>query len=107
MKKMLIVCVALAGMSFVGNTSTADAGVRFQVQLGNGYGGYYGTRGYNRTPYYYGRRHSFWHDTSHYDYHPPQFRRHGNHYHYQPGHYDFHRTGHWDHGRRRGHRHHH
>ncbi|WP_298859845.1 hypothetical protein [uncultured Gimesia sp.] len=111
MKKLLIVCVALAGLAFVGNTSTADAGVKFQVQLGTGYGGYgggyYGTRSYNRTPYYQGRRHAYWHDTSHYDYHPGQYYRHGNHLHYQPGHYDFHQTGHLHrgHGRRPGHRH--
>ena len=39
MKKLLVACVALAGMAFVGNTSTAEAGVNFQVQFGNGYGG--------------------------------------------------------------------
>jgi hypothetical protein len=38
-----------------------------------------------------------WHDTSHFDYHPPQLVPHGNHFDYQPGHFDFHRTGHWDH----------
>ena len=104
MKKLLIVCVALAGLAFVGNTSTAEAGVKFNVNFGTGYGGYggaYGYQNFNQTPYYYGRRHAYWHDTSHYDYHPPEFRRHGNHFHYQPGHYDFHQTGHFD----RGHHH--
>ncbi|MFK7778587.1 MAG: hypothetical protein QM501_10835 [Gimesia sp.] len=107
MKKLLIACVALAGMAFMGNTSTAEAGVNFQVQWGNGYGGYYGTRSYNRTPYYNGRRHSYWHDTSHYDYHPGEYVRHGNHLHYQPGHYDYHQTGHLHRSNRghRGHRH--
>ncbi len=103
MKKLLIVCVALAGMAFVGTTSTAQAGgVNFGITFGNGYGGYYGNRSYNRTPYY-GRRHAYWHDTSHYDYHPGGFQRHGNHYHYVPGHYDYHQTGHLHRGR--GHRH--
>jgi len=104
MKKLLIVCVAIAGLAFVGKTSTAEAGVKVNVNLRTGYGGYGGFNGYrqyNPTPYYYGRRHSFWHNTSHYDYHPAEIRRHGNHYHYQPGHYDYHQTGHWD----RGHRH--
>lgn len=96
MKKLLIVCVAVAGFALVGNTSTADAGVRFNVQFGSGYGGYYGNRNCYNRPYYYGRRHSFWHDTSHYDYRPGGFYRHGNHFHYQPGRYNFHRTGHWD-----------
>ena len=41
--------------------------------------------------------HGSYHDTSHYDYHPTEIRRHGNHWHVQPGHYDFHRTGHWHH----------
>lgn len=38
-----------------------------------------------------------WHDTSHWDYHPGEFVRHRNHYHYVPGHLDYHHTGHWDH----------
>lgn len=106
MKKLLIVCVAFAGLAFVGTTSTAQAGgVNFGITIGNGYGGYYGNPGYgyNQTPYYYGRRHSFWHNTSHYDYHPGGFQRHGNHYDYIPGHYDYHQTGHWDGGRRHHH----
>ncbi|EKK03406.1 hypothetical protein [Rhodopirellula baltica] len=36
-----------------------------------------------------------YHDTTHLDYHAPSFKRHRNHFHYQPGHYDVHRTGHW------------
>ena len=39
----------------------------------------------------------FIHDTTHLDYHAPQIRRHGNHFHVQPGHYDVHRSGHWHH----------
>lgn len=108
MKKLLIVCVAVAGFAMFGNTSSAQAGgVNFSVNLGNGYGGYGNYGGYggyrggyrscNQRPYYYGRRHSYWHDTSHYDYHPGGFTRHRNHYHYQPGHYDYHQSGHWDH----------
>ena len=50
--------------------------------------------------YYSGHRtsraHYDWHDTSHYDYHPGGFVRHGNHYDYRPGHYDYHREGHYD-----------
>ncbi len=45
--------------------------------------------------YHRRRRYPRYHDTSHYDYHPGGFQRHGNHYHYVPGHYDFHRSGHW------------
>jgi hypothetical protein len=104
MKKFMIVCVALAGLAMIGNTTTAEAGgVNFSVNLGNGYGyGGYGSfrgryRSYNVRPQYYGRHHAHWHDTSHYDYHPGGFYRHRNHFHYQPGHYDYHQTGHWDH----------
>ena len=61
------------------------------IRFGTGYGGYYG--GYHSG---YRGGHGHWHDTSHYDYHPGGFQRHGNHYHYVPGHYDFHRDGHWD-----------
>lgn len=42
---------------------------------------------WNRGPIY--------HDTSHYDYHPPTVVPHGNHYHVIPGHYDYHQTGHY------------
>ncbi|WP_198422194.1 hypothetical protein [Gimesia chilikensis] len=105
MKKFMIVCVALAGgFAMLGSASTAEAGgVNFSLNLGNGYGySNYGNfrgryRSYNARPYYHGRRHSYWHDTSHYDYHPGGFYRHRNHYHYQPGHYDYHQSGHWDH----------
>jgi hypothetical protein len=38
-----------------------------------------------------------WHDTSHWDYHPGEWVRHGHHFHYVPGHYDYHTDGHWDH----------
>lgn len=35
----------------------------------------------------------------HYDYHPTEIYRHGNHFHAQPGHYDYHVGGHYGHGR--------
>ena len=41
------------------------------------------------------RRYPRWHDTTHWDYHPGGFHRHGNHFHYVPGHYHLHRSGHW------------
>lgn len=52
-----------------------------------------------RSPIRHGSRfgHGWYHDTSHYDYHPSQVVPHGNHYDVIPGHYDFHRTGHWHH----------
>jgi hypothetical protein len=62
------------------------------------WGGYYSGRIYAgpvRTysaPIY---RPPVYHDTTHYDDHPPSVYRHGSHYHYVPGHYDLHRSGHW------------
>ena len=50
-----------------------------------------GLRGHSNHGHWY-------HDTSHYDWHPGSFQRHRNHYHYVPGHYDYHQTGHWHHG---------
>ena len=48
-------------------------------------------------PAHYGvRGHFDWHNTSHYDYHPGQYVRHGNHLDYQPAHYDWHPEGHYD-----------
>ncbi len=56
-----------------------------------GYGSHYN----NHSRVGYGG-HS-WHDTSHYDWHPTEYRRHGNHVDVTPGHYDWHQTGHVDH----------
>jgi hypothetical protein len=78
------------------------------VDVGNphgyygGYGAYGHCGGYGSYPYttYYGGGwggHALWHDTTHLDYHPGEFVRHRNHYHYVPGHYDVHEDGHWDH----------
>lgn len=68
---------------------------------GYGCGGYGGYGGYPYTTYYgggwRGGGHADWHDTTHLDYHPGEYRRHRNHYHYNPGHYDVHEDGHWDH----------
>ncbi len=47
------------------------------------------------TPAYQSQ--SYYHNTSHYDYHAPSLQRHRGHYDYVPGHYDYHQTGHYDH----------
>lgn len=52
-----------------------------------GYNNYPSFR-YTRSVYAAPRR-------GHYDYHPPSFQPHGNHYHYVPGHYHYHRGRHW------------
>lgn len=70
---------------------------RFSIQIGSSRG-YSNYGGFNRGHYGYGGgvAHRTWHDTSHYDYHPPTLVPHRNHYHVIPGHYDLHQTGHWD-----------
>ena len=87
----------------------------YDCPLDGGYGGYggYGYAGGIRYGYpsvgLYGTgyrgyginvsfgRGGYFHDTSHYDYHPGHYRRHHGHYDYIPGHYDLHRTGHYHH----------
>jgi len=62
------------------------------------YSSFHPTMGYQS--YYGGTPNSGYgahHDTSHYDYHPTEIYRHGNHYDVQPGHYDFHQEGHYHH----------
>lgn len=102
MKRALMVCAAMAGLSLVGASSAEAGGFGFRLNYGghrhSGYGHSSHYRGYGRSSYYGGYRsygRSRYHDTSHYDYHPGHYVRHYNHYDYVPGHYDYHRTGHW------------
>jgi hypothetical protein len=112
MKTLTLAIVAFAAIALVAvdaGTAAAD-GVSVRIG-GSGYGCYgdsyypyntYYGRGYGTRYGWYGNyyprlgRHT-WHDTSHYDYHPGEFVRHYDHYHYEPGHWDFHEDGHWDH----------
>lgn len=107
------VAVLVAG-GFLGSAEEVKAqGVHFgvgrvHVDVGNPHGrwnggnyrtAYYGSPTIYRQAYSHGRWGGghHWHDTSHYDYHPGGFERHGNHFHYVPGHWDYHQTGHWHH----------
>ena len=105
MKKVVLLAAAVAGLTFV-TGQTAEAGHRrggFQIgvqtrnfgfQYNNGYG--YG-RGWGRQRYC-GPRFGgpgWYHNTGHYDYHPPSYRWHGDHVDYVPGHLHYHDTGHW------------
>lgn len=112
MYKLILPAAALVAFAFCSVTTETAQARHFRhggVSVSIGGGGFYG--GYN--PGYYpgghgchypsnpgwgwnGPAHS-WHDTSHWDYHPTEIRRHGNHFHVQPGHYDRHQSGHWDH----------
>jgi hypothetical protein len=112
-KWMAAPLVAVTSFLFAADTPTASAdhgGFRvggLSISIGNrGYRSAY--RSYSPTyrSHYgrgiqYGHRshygHGSYHDTSHYDYHPTEVIRHGNHYDVMPGHYDFHRTGHYHH----------
>ncbi len=100
MKRFLMLAVVVAALATIG--STAEAGHRWRNRGWSvGYGSYgshgsFGHRSHGHHNYCQPRVQRTWHDTSHYDYHPGQYVRHGNHFHYQPGHYDLHRTGHWD-----------
>lgn len=113
MKKLALSLAALAALVWLGfDSSTAQASNRYRgfgihlggrnlhLDIGNPHGrhGYHRYRSWHRGPVHYD-----WHDTSHWDYHPPSLVPHGNHYDFVPGHYDYHRTGHWD--RHRGYHH--
>ncbi|TWU24106.1 hypothetical protein Pla52o_20300 [Novipirellula galeiformis] len=120
-KKWIAIPAIAACLAFTADTSTAEAGnghLRLgglHISVGGGHHGYH--RGHHHgyhssyTPRYrssyrsgyggyghygHGYRGSY-HDTSHYDWHPTQVIRHGNHWDIQPGHYDYHRSGHWHH----------
>ena len=105
-KKLTLGLVAVAAFALVGldaNTAEAAHGNRgFGIHIGgrnvhldignpHGYRSHHVYRARHAAPHHYD-----WHDTSHFDYHPPSYQRHYNHFDYEPGHYDLHRTGHWD-----------
>lgn len=109
MKKLLIGCAVVVAIACM-PTGEAEAGHGLSYSFGTSFGPSYGTGlgGYTyASPSYYPtiytptyvtpHRSHVWHDTSHYDYHPGSFRRHGNHLHFIPGHFDLHRTGHMHH----------
>ena len=107
---MLSVVTLLTILFIVANAPDAQAqGFHFggggvHVDVGNPHAYYGGYGCYGSYPYttYYGGGwggwggHADWHDTTHLDYHPSEFVRHRNHFHYVPGHYDVHEDGHWD-----------
>lgn len=103
MRKLIYASVAIAGL-FLATSGTAEAGrLRFSFGGGHHHHGYHGGHGFYGGHYghgHYGGVYSYptyprYHDTSHYDWHPGGYLRHGNHYDYVPGHYDWHPTGHW------------
>ena len=125
MNKLSFGLAALSAMALVTmDTSAAQAahtyrgfglhigGRNVHLDIGNPHGRRSRSRVVYRTsrayvPSHRTRYHYDWHDTSHWDYHPGEFVRHGNHYDYIPGHYDWHQEGHWDRHRGSHHRGHH
>lgn len=77
------------GYSF-GGGSYYGGGLGY-TNFGNSFGRSYGYSNFNRGFYGNSFRQPYYHDTSWY--HGPSLRRHGNHFHVQPGH--VHRSGHW------------
>ncbi|QDT06866.1 hypothetical protein K227x_52870 [Rubripirellula lacrimiformis] len=111
--KWMVAPLLAAGMMFAADTPKADAG-GFSISIGGGNYGSHGYRSYRpsygygyqsyRPSYnsYYGHAPSYRvpvyrRSVGHYDYHPTEIRRHGNHYDVTPGHYDYHRGGHYGH----------
>jgi hypothetical protein len=113
MKRWILGLVAAAGLTLAASTASAQGfgGYGCGVPYGGiGYSAGYGGIGYGGGCYGSGVRiagyggygpgiglsvgYPRWHDTSHFDYHGPSLRRHGNHFHVQPGHYHLHRSGH-------------
>ena len=108
-----IAAPAVAAMFFfAGDAPKAEAGDgfslhagRFGIHIGGHHDGHHRSYRHVYRPRHYGHsyhhrwhgRHRGYHDTTHFDYHPPEIRRHGFHYDYIPGHYDLHRSGHWHH----------
>jgi hypothetical protein len=114
MKSLMILgCAAAAALFLTADTASAQCGYGGGGgYYGGGYGGSglsigyssYAPRtsfnvGYNSyAPRYnsYVPQRTAYRSAGHYDYHPTEVYRHGNHLHVQPSHYDYHRGGrHW------------
>ncbi|MCA9077735.1 MAG: hypothetical protein KDA93_22100 [Planctomycetaceae bacterium] len=94
MKRFLSLGIVLAALTTLGASAQAGHGFGWSGGHAHSNHGFHGT--YVPQVYNYPTYHQTWHNTSHYDYHPGGFQRHGNHAHYVPGHVDLHRTGHFD-----------
>jgi hypothetical protein len=102
MKRTILGSLLTLGLLVIGASSASAQGFGYSFRHGGhnhsgpSFGGYrYSGFGYNQG--WIQPRHSHWHNTSHWDYHPGSYQQHYNHFDYVPGHYDRHRSGHWDH----------
>ncbi|MFP6674741.1 MAG: hypothetical protein VB878_06660 [Pirellulaceae bacterium] len=101
MKRIALAVAVVIGLSLTATSKAQAQGFHFSgggihVDLGNvHHGGHYGHQSHNRNyNNHFGTQYRF-HNTTHLDWHPGQYYRHGRHFHYSPGHYDIHRTGHY------------
>ena len=100
MRKLVIAAIGAAAFiaaSFNFNNSASArgfsvhlAGPGYHVDFGRSHAHHGGWGHWDGHHSYYGHGRRVWHDTTHYDYHPGEWVRHGHHYHYIPGHYDLH-----------------
>ena len=102
--KWIAAPVAAIGLMFAGDSQTAEAqygcypGGGLSISIGSGRYGYRPSFDLYRSSYghgHLGRYHSRY--RGHWDYHPTEIYRHGNHFHVQPGHYDWHAGRHHHH----------
>ena len=107
MKTLILTATTAAALILTG-TNSAEAGSKFQLVIGNGgqFGGNAGWGNPHGGHFHHGvnphanpfpqNGHYDWHDTSHYDYIPGRWVKHGCHWHYIPGRYVLHQDGHFD-----------
>ena len=114
MNKRILSIAVLAAVTLVGlAANTVEAahsyrgfgvhigGWNVHIDIGNPHGSYRRHTAHRYVRSYYpprptSRAHYDWHDTSHYDYSPAQYIRHGNHYDYVPAEVSWHQEGHCD-----------
>ncbi|MEX0716938.1 MAG: hypothetical protein WD066_10135 [Planctomycetaceae bacterium] len=107
MKRMLFGLAVLVGLFAFAGSSAEASSRRGHFHQGHGYGHGHGNSFHGYSGHYqsfynpsygnWGYSQPYWHDTSHYDYHPTRIVPHGNHYDVIPGHYHLHHSGHWHH----------
>lgn len=104
----------ILAFGIMSTADTSDAQAQFGIYAGRGIsinvgGGNFGYRSYYgpsyRSAYGHGSviRYQPHYSRGHYDYHPTEVYRHGNHFHVQPGHYDYYPSGHHGHHGHHGH----
>lgn len=95
MKTLLLATAAALALTFAGGEAAQAGGFGYGYGSSSFYGG--GHVHHDVNPWIHpGHGHYHWHDTSHYDYIPGRWVRHGCHSHYVPGRWVLHQDGHFD-----------